>query len=79
MITLTLALKYVIAACALFLIVLIILQPKEGGLGTSFGGTGGGGEMYRAKRGFEAWLQRLTIITLIVFVICALVLAAVSV
>lgn len=55
-----------IIICA-FLIISILLQQKEGGLGTMFGGASGG-ESYRSKRGAESFLTNATIVLAVLFV-----------
>lgn len=68
--------QILIIASSLFLIGTILLQPgKSEGLGT----IGGGAEKIWGKnkaKGFEATLSRLTTISAIIFIISALVLAA---
>ena len=48
------------------LIVSIVMQNRGAGLSNVFGG--GGGAMYRTKRGFEKWVFYLTIVMAIAFV-----------
>ncbi|MCL5676169.1 MAG: preprotein translocase subunit SecG [Patescibacteria group bacterium] len=55
---------------SLGLVVLILLQSKGTGLGTAFGG---GGEIYRTKRGVEKILYLSTIILAVVFFFSSLV------
>lgn len=71
-------LKYALAVVSALLIVVILLQNRNGGLGTVFGGTAGG-EFYRSKRGLEAILYNATIILGVLFVIIALAIAVVNV
>jgi len=52
---------------SVFLITIIILQAKGGGLGSAFGG----GASYHTKRGAEKTLFSLTIFVSILFVIVA--------
>lgn len=47
------------------LIISILMQQKEGGLSTVFGGEG---SVYRSKRGFAKGLHYLTIILCVLFV-----------
>ncbi len=47
------------------LVVSILMQQKEGGLSTVFGGEG---TVYRSRRGFAKGLHYLTIILSIVFI-----------
>ncbi len=56
------------------LIVTILMQQKEGGLGTMFGG-GGGGEGYRSKRGLEALLSNMTVVLIVIFIANSLAIA----
>jgi len=60
------------------LILVILLQNRSGGLGTVFGGSGGG-EYYRSKRGLEAFLFNSTIFLGISFVILSIALAILNV
>jgi protein translocase SecG subunit len=72
-------LKYVVAGAAAGLIFVVLLQaPRSGGLGIAFGGSGGGGEAYRSKRGVEAVLYNLTIVLVIVLIVGSLGLAILS-
>ena len=48
----------------------ILLQARGTGLGSTFGG---GGELYRTKRGFERLLFTATIVLVLLFVINSLV------
>lgn len=57
-------------ASAFALIIAIILQNRGTGLGSAFGGEG---NVYRAKRGMEKTLFRLTIVLAIVFFATAIV------
>ena len=52
-----------IVVCVL-LVITIILQNRAEGLGTLFGG---GGEIFRTKRGLEKFLYTATIILAIIF------------
>lgn len=54
---------------SLLLVVAILLQAKGTGLGTTFGG---GGEIYRTKRGVEKILFVFTIILLVLFFLTSL-------
>jgi preprotein translocase subunit SecG len=51
---------------ALLIIVAVLVQNQGSGLGDAFGG--GGGNVYRSKRGFEKGLFVFTIILAVVFV-----------
>lgn len=55
---------------SLLLVGAILLQAKGTGLGSAFGG---GGEVYRTKRGFERILFTFTIILAAIFVIISLI------
>jgi preprotein translocase subunit SecG len=57
-------------ASAIALIIAIILQNRGTGLGSAFGGEG---NVYRAKRGMEKTLFRLTIVLAIIFFVTAIV------
>jgi protein translocase SecG subunit len=72
-------LKYIAAVAAVLLIVIILLQVRSGGLGSTFGGSSGGGEGYRSKRGIEALLYNSTIVLIAVFAVSAFVLAAIGI
>ena len=67
-------LKYIEGGVSILLIICVLLQNRNGGLGTVFGGSGGG-EFYRSKRGFEAFLYNGTIILGILFAVVALAIA----
>jgi preprotein translocase subunit SecG len=54
---------------AILLILSILMQNRGAGLGASFGG---GGEIYRTKRGAEKFLFRSTIVLIVIFVALAL-------
>jgi preprotein translocase subunit SecG len=54
----------------LLLIFLTVIQQREGGLGSAFGGSSGG--LYSTRRGFEKTLFYLTIILAIIFVACSI-------
>lgn len=71
-------LKYALAIDAVGLVLSILLQNRNGGLGTVFGGMSGG-EFYRSRRGLEAVLYNATIILGILFVILALAIAVINV
>lgn len=70
--------KVVISIISVAIIISIVLQTRAGGLGTVFGGSSGS-DLYKSKRGFEAFLYNGTIILGILFVISSLGLAVVSV
>ena len=53
---------------SIMLIVVVLLQAKgAGGLGSAFGGTGGGQSSFRTRRGLEKTLFQATIVLTIVF------------
>lgn len=54
---------------AILLMLSILLQNRGAGLGASFGG---GGEIYRTKRGAEKFLFRSTIVLITIFMALAL-------
>jgi preprotein translocase subunit SecG len=54
---------------AILLMLSILLQNRGAGLGASFGG---GGEIYRTKRGAEKFLFRSTIVLIAIFMALAL-------
>lgn len=59
---------------SVLIIIAILLQEREGGLGTMFGGASGG-EGYRSKRGMELFLTRSTVIMIVIFVVNSLAIA----
>ncbi|CAG1022573.1 hypothetical protein DOJK_01759 [Patescibacteria group bacterium] len=70
-------LKYVLVVISILLMVAVLLQNRSGGIGTVFGGSGGG-EFYRSKRGIEAFLYNGTIILGILFAIVSLSIAVLN-
>jgi protein translocase SecG subunit len=62
---------------ALVLIGVVLMQAKGSGLGNIFGGSGGGSDSYRTRRGLERLLFRGTIVLMTAFI--ALSIAAVRV
>jgi len=66
-------LKYVEIAASVVVMGSVLLQNRSGGLGAVFGG--GGGELYRSKRGLEAVLFNVTVISGSVFASTALAIA----
>ncbi len=66
-------LSIVIIIVGVLLVGAILLQQRGSGLGTVFGG--GGGEVYRSKRGAEKFLFNGTIILAVVFAALAVSLA----
>lgn len=71
-------LKYLLVVVSVLLVVSILLQNRGGGLGTVFGGSGGG-EFYRSRRGIEKFLYNSTIILGIVLVVLSLAVAILNV
>jgi protein translocase SecG subunit len=70
-------LRYALAVNAVLLIIVILLQNRNGGLGTVFGGTGGG-EFYRSRRGLEAFLYNSTIALGILFGVLSIAIAIIN-
>lgn len=64
-------LSWVQIAVSIALVVLILLQKNEGGLGGAFGGGDGGGAHYQ-KRGAERILFNATIVLAIAFGLLAI-------
>jgi preprotein translocase subunit SecG len=54
---------------AILIIVVVLIQNQGSGLGDAFGG---GGNVYRSKRGFEKGLFIFTIVLAVVFVVSIL-------
>lgn len=71
-------LKYLVAFVSIAIIVFVILQTRSGGLGTVFGGSSGG-DLYKSRRGFEAFLYNGTIVLGILFAVLSLSIAVVNV
>lgn len=69
-------LKFILAANCVVLTVAVILQARGGGLGAVLGGSGG--ESYRSKRGLEAVLYNVTIVSGVAFAALALAIAMLS-
>jgi len=63
-----------IVACAL-LVVSVLLQNRAEGLGQMFGG---GGEIFRTKRGLEKFLYYFTIALIVVVIILSLLILKLS-
>lgn len=72
----TLNLVYIlqIVVCS-FLVVSVLLQNRAEGLGKMFGG---GGEVFRTKRGLEKFLYYLTITLIVVLIVLSLLLLKLS-
>ncbi len=66
--------KYLEGAVALLLAISILLQNRNGGLGTVFGGSSGG-ESYRSRRGLEAVLYNSTLVLGFLFAALAIAIA----
>lgn len=63
-----------IAVCAV-LVVSVLLQNRAEGLGKMFGG---GGEVFRTKRGLEKFLYYFTMILIVAIVVISLILVKYS-
>jgi len=63
-----------IVVCVL-LVISVLLQNRAEGLGKMFGG---GGEIFRTKRGMEKFLYIFTIVLIVVLVISSLVIVKLS-
>lgn len=59
-------LVFTLIAVDVLLIICILLQQREGGLSTVFGGEG---NIYRSKRGIALGLHYFTVVLVVVFVI----------
>ncbi len=57
---------------SVLIVVFILLQNRAEGLGSMFGG---GGEVFRTKRGLEKFLYYGTIVLIVIFIILSFVLA----
>jgi protein translocase SecG subunit len=66
--------KYAEAVVAFLLAISILLQNRNGGLGTVFGGSSGG-ESYRSRRGLEAMLYNSTLVLGFLFALLAIAIA----
>ncbi|MCA9381036.1 preprotein translocase subunit SecG [Candidatus Dojkabacteria bacterium] len=69
--------KYLLAVDAFLIIIFVLLQTRSGGLGAVFGGSSGG-DLYKSRRGFEAFLYNGTIFLGIIFAILSLGIAVIS-
>lgn len=58
-------LSIIMITLAVFLSSIILLQQREGGLGTAFGGEG---NVFRTKRGVEKGLHYVTIAVAVLFI-----------
>ncbi len=63
------AITFVQIIVSVVLLLAILLQSKGTGLGSAFGG---GGEIYRTKRGVEKILYLSTIVLVIIFLLSSL-------
>ncbi|MCA9387205.1 preprotein translocase subunit SecG [Candidatus Dojkabacteria bacterium] len=70
--------KYILALDAFFIIIFVLLQTRSGGLGAVFGGSSGG-DLYKSRRGFEAFLYNGTIVLGILFAVLSLGIAVLGV
>lgn len=70
-------LKYAIAIVSFLIIVAVLLQTRSGGLGTVFGGSTGG-EFYKSRRGFEAFLYNSTVLLGILFAVISIAIAIIN-
>lgn len=61
---------------SVLLVIMILMQQKGSGLGNVFGG--GGGEVYRSKRGAEKFLYNFTIVLAVIFVANSVAIAILS-
>lgn len=71
-------LKYAVALISTLIVVAVLLQTRSGGIGSVFGGTGGG-DLYKTRRGFEAVLYNSTIALGIMFGVFSFGIAVLSV
>lgn len=63
-----------IVVCVL-LVISVLLQNRAEGLGKMFGG---GGEVFRTKRGMEKFLYVFTIVLIVILVVSSLVIVKLS-
>ena len=70
-------LKFSVAGVSITIIIFVLLQTRSGGLGAVFGGSSGG-DLYKSRRGFEAFLYNGTIVLGIIFAILSLGVAILS-
>ncbi len=65
---------------SVLLVIIILLQPGDEGLGGGvFGGSSTGGESFRTKRGFEKFLNRATIVLGVLFAVLSFIIVKYSV
>ncbi len=70
--SLTAILPYIQIALSIILVVAILIQKSEAGVGGSFGGNDNFSAGFHTRRGFEQKIFYFTIIIVILFVISAL-------
>ena len=70
--------KYILVIISTLLIIAILLQNRGGGIGSVFG-SASGGDLYKSRRGFEAFLYNSTIILAILISVLSLVIAILNV
>ena len=71
-------LKYSVALVAVLIIVSVLLQTRSGGLGSVFGGAGSS-DIYKSRRGFEAFLYNSTVVLAVLLVVLSLGISILSV
>lgn len=71
-------LKYIVAGISVGIIIVVLLQTRSGGIGSVFGGSGGT-DLYKSRRGFEAFLYNSTIVLGILFFVFSFSIAVLSV
>lgn len=57
---------------SVLLVIAILLQRSEAGLGSAFGGGDMGGGVHYTRRGMEKWLFQATIVLAILFALSAI-------
>lgn len=60
---------------SVLIVISVLLQNRAEGLGSMFGG---GGEIFRTKRGFEKFLYYFTIVLVVVFASLSLIIVKLS-
>lgn len=71
-------LPYILVVLSVVLVVAILIQKSEAGVGGSFGGSDNFNAGFRTRRGFEQKLFYFTIIIAILFVIASLLVLVVK-
>ena len=66
-------LPWIQTALSIALVVLILLQQSDAGLGAAFGGGDGGSASFNKKRGFEKLLFNITIIVALLWALAAII------